>query len=526
MIKKEKCPQRWQLPDEEGRTRTLAQGRDAWLCLSAGADSHLTPDSPQERCILLLGLGPEAGAEMAAALPPHAQVLWVESPDFMAGMEAQCPGWQQRIPAHWREVAAEKAAVEARGCQIWFYSQNLRLFPAFWGPVLGAVQAELLRGGPAPTARASVLLPGGAGDLLHGELVQAFAEAGFDVHALPTGAAFSSALRDILRQEQPALCLAVNGRGLADHDTAGVNFALLRACGVPVALWLVDNAWHILSAWRQAWWRGAHIFVTDASFIPTLTAAGAAHTHHLPLAAAPHMWQAAAQALPDISAPLTFVGRASFPGRDKFFAAASVPDALRAQAFHMLDKDETPHFHWWAGALGIPLWPGHAVRTAGLGAEECSQRRRAQWLAAALPCGLGVYGCPEEWQTLLPTAPAEIFHPAVDYYGSLPALYAASPYSLNVTSLLLPAGLTQRHFDVWAAGGFLLSDATPGLDIFLPELVAEMRVDRPSLLPPTLRRLENSPAQRHDVATAWREHIRTRHTYSQRVRQILEHLGL
>ena len=71
-------------------------------------------------------------------------------------------------------------------------------------------------------------------------------------------------------------------------------------------------------------------------------------------------------------------------------------------------------------------------------------------------------------------APAH-FSPPVDYYAMLPALYRAAPFTLDVTSLLLPGGLTQRHFDVWQAGGFLLTATGSGMDIFLPIL------PRPSL---------------------------------------------
>lgn len=562
-------PVRATLRAEDGRRLTLASGQEAFVQLG----DEVQKDGSTATAALVLGLGAETGAALdAGPLAGCRDVLWLESPDFVAGMEEQQPGWAGAIPAHWQRLdsgqraaplsagealCARAAACAARGRRVLWHTQNLRLFPSFWGPVLGAVQAALLglatttpssaRAVPtaAPACAGSVFLPGGAQDLLHQELAQAFAAEGYTVlcpaplssparqgetRAPAEGTLIQEhglhdLLRAHLREDRPALFFSVNGRGL---DAQGVDFSLLRACGVPVALWLVDNPWHILSAWRQPWWREAHIFVTDHSFIPALRAAGAASVHHMPLAAAPHM-AAARNAQPvtpaagyEKSARIHFVGRASFPARDTFFAAAHVPPALLHAALERVDADPLPDFHWWAQALAVPLWPGHAVRAAGLGAERCSALRRARWLEAALPLGLAVHGDEEGWRNLLPHAPASTFHPAVDYYGALPRLYARAPYSLNVTSLLLPAGLTQRHFDVWAAGGFLLGDATPGLHIFPSELVRETALEGPRSLSAALHRLEGDAGLRLHIQEAWQAHVDARHTYAHRVRQVLE----
>ena len=528
-------PGRERLADEQGRMLTLAHGLEAYTCLAQGKVSGSG--------VLVLGLGPDAGAGLASQLNGTEDVLWLECPAFVQGMEARKPGWRGAVPHHWHAVDLAQAVRAAVGRQIYWYRQNLRLFPSFWGPALGQVQAALLHGQASPAQQCSVLLPGHESTLLHRELRTAFAAKGWDVRELPPTGDAGTALHAVLREERPALCFSVNGRGL---DAEGVAFSLLQACGVPVALWFVDNPWHILSAWRQPWWRGAQLFVTDASFVQPLRAAGAARVAHLPLAAAQHMWQAGAvqgsSATLEKEKPASmvgFVGRASFPDRDKFFAAASVPEDVLEKALGMLQNaehegyparvgqesaDGRPHFQWWAQQLSVPLWPGHAVRRAGLGAERCATAWRVCWLREALSCGLDVYGDSESWKSLLPTGAAVHFHPAVDYYNTLPAVYARTPYSLNVTSLLLPAGLTQRHFDVWAAGGFLCSDATLGLNIFPQELTREICVPGPTGLPEALRRWENSPALRRDLQKAWQALIRAAHGYTHRVNTVLEAL--
>ncbi|MCL1984864.1 MAG: glycosyltransferase, partial [Betaproteobacteria bacterium] len=221
--------------------------------------------------------------------------------------------------------------------------------------------------------------------------------------------------------------------------------------------------------------------------------------------------------------PLVFVGRSSFPGRQNFFAASRLPPATLQDALALLQlPGPVPDFHWWMRRLGIQSpWPGNAVRRAGLGAEECSLARRVQWLRAALPLGLTVHG-DAAWRELLPEL--EDLRPPVDYYATLPKLYAQARYSLNVTSLLLPSGLTQRHFDVWIAGGFLLTDATPGLEIFPAELWRETALPHPCRLEEAIARFENDAALRAHIQHAWKSCLLERHTYRHRIQYLCERL--
>lgn len=89
----------------------------------------------------------------------------------------------------------------------------------------------------------------------------------------------------------------------------------------------------------------------------------------------------------------------------------------------------------------------------------------------------------------------------------------------------LPGGLTQRHFDVWATGGFLLSDDNPGLGIFPRELVRETVFSRPDEAVARCRRFFSERNLRADLIHAWREEIAARHTYDIRVADLLDHLA-
>lgn len=569
------------------------------------------PAAPPVSEVVVLGVGPNPatahravhaalaalrGAGAPSGAQPAPAIYFIECPAFIRYMEAETRGaWRTALPSGWAQAAPEAFPPRRLSrALVVRYREAERLFPSFWGPLLGTAQAVRLapalalepdptggnppeRAGTAAARSRTVLLPGTEDSLLLPELATALAAEGLTprrVHAQT----LHTDLPDLLADERPALLLSVNLQGL---DAWGACFHLLRACGVPVAVWCVDNPFHLLSALRGPWWREAHLCVTDASFIPPLRALGARRVLHLPLAASPELFTAEnppasepiaapplaggrplppppghvqgepalsgtdrapwGRPVPEGMHPVVFVGRSAFPGKSGFFAGQRIAPGLLDQARTLLDAPgPRPDFHWWTARLGIDtLWPGNAVRAAGLGAEECALTRRVRCLAAAAPHGLTVFG-DEGWRPLL--APDTDLRPPVDYYTALPAVYRAARWSLNVTSLLLPAGLTQRHFDVWTAGGFCITDDTPGLHLFPDELRREIafspirsrrrkaarsavKDDAPDL-DGLLHRLESDPRLRGDLVTAWQTHILTRHTYRHRVRALCDALGL
>ena len=594
-------PRRACLPDFLGRTLTLPHGPESWQRRGDGPDA------------LVLGLGP--GSPWLTGLVQKAgRICWLEHEPTLQALPPLASRGGAGMPQHWQRVSPEKAVALAAHSTCYFYGPGMRLAPDFWGPLMGQVDAALLQDPALPAAAGEpvlpgavreavpaaagerrgggrreggpVLLPGHSGLLLHQELHQALEACGLGpVLPMPEKVPSSTSMADLhqyfqlFKKGRPRLFLSVNLRGL---DAEGRVFHLCRAMGVPVALWLVDNPWHVLSALRLPWWREALIFVTDASFVPELAGAGARQVFHLPLAVARHMWRSAesGNAQGGLQAGPLFVGRSAFPQKERFFAAARVPQGLEAQAARLLERSrgpvDAPDYFWWQKRLGAAGWPGMAARNAGLGAETCAQANRARWLrmileqadrqtgkaesASGQPDHLGHSGHPDGpcrpdgprkldgshrpdgphlpggpgrpqlrivgdagWHTLLPGAH---ILPPVDYYTALPDLYASAGAVLNITSLLLPQSLNQRHFDVWAAGGMLFSDATPGLDIFPASLTEPIRLCGPEDFWPRWDEARSHPAHMADLRRAWREHLRVAHGYEHRVWRICEVAGI
>lgn len=327
-------------------------------------------------------------------------------------------------------------------------------------------------------------------------------------------------------REYPALFLSINFHGL---DKRGEVFDALRDKGVPVAVWCVDNPWNLLSGLRSNFWQETRLFVTDPSFIPGLRRHGARHVSWLPLATDTDAFTARPGADGDEEGDATrvvFVGRSAFPDKERFFVGQNVPGTMLREAASLAAEGIRPDFSWWLDKLypgNAELWPGSAVRRVSLGAEESSQAFRAACLREAARLGLTVYG-DAGWADMLPAgrfAPP-VLRPPVDYYAELAAIYASAPFSLAVTSLLLPHGLNQRHFDVWAAGGFCLTDNTPGLDLFPPELAEPVTFRTPADIPDMVRHFSSRPAEKRALADAWRKHIFAEHTYDTRMRGLLK----
>lgn len=490
-------PERLRLPDFAGRLFSLATGPQSWQQIRQGGKD-----------LLLLGLGPEAVWELPFAqdaLEAGGQIYWLETPGLLPHFEkfrnADPPA---SINGRWHRIVEKDAIRLAQSASVYFYSPGLRIEPNFWSSLLAKIEAVTLRG--RATHRSHAWLPGNSGQLMHHELAAALKNCGYSrilSHQPKTDASQWIAAFD---QNLPGLAISVNFRGL---DSGGRIFGLCRELDIPLAIWLVDNPWNLLQAIPLPWWQDANLFVTDPSYIEGLKEYGAKNVWHLPLAAGLSTQEKGTRS----GAPV-FVGRSAFPDRENFFAGVHPDQGVLEQGFRL--NGCRPDFHWWQAHYQTALWPGKASRLAAAGADEASARRRAQWLSVALPHGLQVIG-DDGWRRYLPDAR---ILPQVDYYGALARIYAGASCVLNVTSLLLPQSLNQRHFDVWAAGGILLTDYTADLEIFPADIVEPVILREPGQFPEKLASIRQKPAFWNDLAREWQECIGEKHGYEQRITEI------
>ncbi|NCC25456.1 MAG: hypothetical protein EOM25_09735 [Deltaproteobacteria bacterium] len=492
-------PIRVKIRTEQGQTKSLASGTGAFTTpTGAGPD-------------LFLGLGPDPAA--AALLTGPGPVRFVECPEFESQMD---PKWRHMVPGDWKRIDPEDLDANLVGTStVRIFRQNASLFPSFWGPILARTTLWAAGIGPRQGGAKRVLFAHGPGALMVLEISRAFSRAGFEVRSLAENVGPEDLVL-ALRDGCPDLFFSLNFQGL---DRFGLNLHLLREAGVVPVTWCVDNPFHLLSGLETAFWRDMIVLTTDAWAVDLLRNLGT-RAHFLPLAADSDVF-----VCQDLDRPpvwdSVFVGRSAFPNRDRFFSGLDVPKALLPEAKALMASGGRPDFSWWLERLGPQsLWPGREVRRAGLGAEICSLGWRSAVLeAVAGAVGLKVVG-DEGWKELLGSEVTIL--PPVDYYHGLRDIYRLSAVTLTTTSLLLPGALTQRHFDVWVAGGCLLTDRIPGLDLFPRHLTDPVSFSTPDEAASLARKLVRDPRRRGEITAAWRETILYGHTYDHRVATILE----
>lgn len=470
--------------------------------------------------VVFLGLGPEPDKlpEMFD-LSGEETIYFLESP----AMVDQIAGWENRIPANFQRISPEEfTTASAANTHVVRYLPSQRAFPSYFGPLTARLT---LGGARLHKTKRTVWLPFSREDLLGKELAIAFERQGFQVYSLDhevLGRHPGNAIPEMLgHYGVPDLFFSVNFKGI---DHYGLGCHILREAGVKVGVWMVDNPFNLLTSVKSGYWKDIHLFTTDHTFIGPLIDTGARWVKHLPLAACPELFENGGS-LPDpaddLVDSLVFVGRSEFPKKQRFFAGLRPDDAHLAEATAMLDRGERPHYHWWRDRVPRPLWPGNDVRQIGIGAEVAGYLWRTKCLTAVE--NAIIYG-DEGWQSV-DGITADV-RPPVDYYATLPAIYRTAGATLNVTGMQLPAGLTQRHFDVWCAGGFLITDNNPGLRIFPDHLTRPVTFDTAEDIQPLFRDFLGDTQQRTALRNRWRELILAEHTYHNRVRTVLESLNI
>jgi spore maturation protein CgeB len=497
---------------ELGQLKTLGKGPKFFKCIKKGDVD------------LFLGLGP--GPEIAARLSTNKHAYYIECPEFVQQMGYS---WRQKIPATFSPISISRLdqtfLAQAR---IWFYLPGLSFFPGFWTKVLAicrvqahsqcAVQAQACRAVDTSGTLSSsqVFIFGHEYSLLVPDICLGLEELGFRPQLIPPNIS-GPELVQVLAQTRPEFFLSINFQGI---DPLGQNLALIERFQIPVAVWCVDNPFHILTRIKGRFWQKLIIFVTDSWFIPHLKKYGGQKVFHLPLATSPAYFYPYEKKSGYLRDKIVFVGRSEFPAKDKFFAASRLEPDLVARAQNLALEGTRPDFDWWLKQLNISLWPGNKVRHVGYNAEVLNLYWRKVCLQALARTGqLVVYG-DKNWGNILP---ANVhLKGEVDYYGPLSHIYTSARYVLNLTSMLLPSGLTQRHFDVWAAGGFLITDYTPGLKLFPRELISKITFHRPGQIEKVLNELEKQSSLKKDIQSEFYKLILTKHTYKDRLEQILE----
>lgn len=436
------------------------------------------------------------------------------------------------------DIATGKLEAVLRGLdpgarmQIVRHAASCAVVPEFYADVLGRVHAA----GKAHRAHRdrrpaeSVLVLRGA-FFLEGECLQALDALGIPAvelrYDMATDArAWEDRLAKAVEEHRPRLLLSINMKGF---DGQGVLIETARLLGIPVAIWFVDDPHPILLPHRSYLHDGVTAFCWERSYLAYLRAAGFGRVVHLPLAGAPPpVLPSPAMA---IDHPLAFVGTAMAGEflasvRSRFLWTDTLAPLADAVAESLCADRRAPvpaTLHKIATALGLTLPFSDERNVTWLCSyivHLATAKTRAAMAERLVPLGLTIYGDQQGWRELMgPGAPVK---PPLDYHRELPAVYRATAINVNTTSHQMRTAVNQRVFDAPLAGGFVISDdQEDARNLFEAGTEAVLYRDLDELVE-QVERYVARPDERWTIVEAARRHILAEHTYSHRLRFILD----
>lgn len=376
------------------------------------------------------------------------------------------------------------------------------------------------------------------GYFLERELMAAFTLAGADVapfwpeREAAAGRDYPAALLEQARTLRPDAVFGINFLG---GDTDGALQELLNRLGIRFATWFVDSPELFLHGMGHLAAARPILFCCDPDAESKLAPMGFTDIHPLPLAADATRFDLTADVAPPAPGgpPVCFVGHSwvdkigltlknfRFP-REVLTAyrragraladgdyRGSTLDALheRCPAFAASLENLSPEDR--RGALHLACWEGNRAYRL-----DCVSRLTG--------FGPTVVGDAHWTRQLGPLAEQVRLHPPVGYYTpDLARLYRASAVNFACSGVQMPGAVTQRAFDVPAAGGFLLADRRRQMDELFEPGVESTCFERPEDIPQAVARYQRDPDAARRILAAARKRIVAEHTYLHRARRIL-----
>ncbi len=536
------------IKDSTGELKTLLRGTTSFIqCNYTDFEKVFSPKSTDtkpsiKKNIIFLGLSYNA-KEYAQSLCNNQEqnVYYIECLDFIQALKDDAI--ENAIPENFTELSSNKLFdllenINLDEVDFYFYKQNLQLFPAFWFEILYTIQDIIAKkqytaSNKEINKEKSIFLGLFQNDLMFKELNYAIEKNNFVLLANPLNTKENIELNEeeidllskYLRENKPSLFLSINGRCL---DSNGRIFYLLEHLKIPVALWIVDNVWNILSHFKSDFWKDCPLFVTDKSFIPALQGYGAKNVHYLPLASHSLHYIKDEQIQQNIE--LLYVGHSQFKNKNSFFAAVKKDEVLLQNFKNEIDNyynnlcpliNFNSVYEKISQNKEIKLWPRNDFREISYISSELdnyNKRRNIQDLK-----NLTIIG-DDGWREIL--GENVKIYPPVDYYTKLQEFYRRAKFTLNIPSLLMPNALTQRHFDVWFSKGFLLSLPTDGLEIFDADLAKAITIENTDIIEDIIEKYKSNLKLYVEIQEEMYNSIHDKHLYIHRLEEICKILGV
>ncbi|GMW00145.1 MAG: hypothetical protein AMXMBFR84_12830 [Candidatus Hydrogenedentota bacterium] len=354
---------------------------------------------------------------------------------------------------------------------------------------------------------------------LDGACLRAAESLGWQVTSVPTvmeGVLSKKLLGEFIAKVfefRPDFILCVNFGGL---DLDGIIANFLFDLNLPFVVWVVDDPRTILMDTRTQVTDNTVVLTWDRAYISYLSGLGFKHIHWIPLATDTTLFN---------SEP------PGYWSRSPSFVGNSMVDFSHREWLPLLHQPVLKTFVEYAFAEGLVTRDrfGEGIEAilgsdivSALDAEtrrrvemiffiEGTRRLRHAIVERLASEGLTVYG-DEGWSDILCQSGGWI-----GYEAELPAFYRECPLNLNVTSIQMPNAVNQRVFDCPAAGGFLLTDNQPDLDVLFSKDSETAVYHSLEDCVEKFRFYMNNPRARTAITERARTRILEEHTYAHRL---------
>ncbi len=340
---------------------------------------------------------------------------------------------------------------------------------------------------------------------LYKEVIAAFKKIGFEIINVefdPQGSndRFIGKMVEVIGKFSPNFIFTINHVGF---DRYGFLGGVIRTFGVPYVCWYIDSPKAISMNPEVCAKELATIFVWDGAYIEYLKKLGFENVYKLPLATSLDIFD-----LP-YNRPKTEV--ISFVGSSLFFT---------------IEKWEKMMSHWITKRSLLEDEDSSWDKVAKKNAKEMleiwrsSQRKRFEILSQLMDFPLYIYGDPG-WRRVFKNG-VRIFGP-LNYYRDLKFVYQSSLINLNISNDQLIEALNQRVFDIPVCGGFVITDKKK--DLFeLFDIKEKFWFSSKEDLLDLVHFAMKNEAYRKRVTECLRAQVIKRHTYTFRVKEMLEKL--
>jgi len=345
------------------------------------------------------------------------------------------------------------------------------------------------------------------------------------------GANYIKTLFECIRTERPDALLSVNFLG---GDMRGALFELLERLRLPFATWFVDSPELLLHGMGAEPSESLVPFTCDPDGPAKLEALGLGGAHYLPLACDAQRFDLSGSVQDaDIRFPVSFVGttwvdklaqvhrnfRFTAPVLRTFQGVACELAERRPSGplAHALNRHH-PNF----AALFTALPPETQNGVLHLLCWEGNRRYRLERVRRLLPLAPLIVGDRHWMRQLGPEGYHALLHPPLGYYGTdLTHLYASSTINFTCGGVQMPQAANQRHFDVPACGGFLLTDRSRQVEELFDPDTEIVCYDHPEDIVPLAERYTKDRPAAMRVIRAARKRIAAQHTYVHRIQTLL-----